>query len=177
MWYVVSPQNGVSARGLQRVWGLQRYETIGIWLHKLRTAMVRPGRDRLSGTVEGDETYLGGQRPGQRGRGAAGKSWVLIAVEDNGNQIGRIRLRRAPNASAASLMPAVQERVEPGSAVRTDGWSSYGRLASEGYEPIVVRQSADGGGEPVAFGKQSGGTVEAGVAGNASRGCTGIPLG
>jgi len=143
MWYVISQKNGVSAIGLQRVLGFQRYETIWIWLHKLRTAMVRPGRDRLSGTVEVDETFIGGKRSGKRGRGAAGKSLVLIAVEDKENHIGRIRLRRVPNASAASLIPAVQESVEPGSVVRTDGWSSYGRLASEGYEHLVARQSAD----------------------------------
>jgi hypothetical protein len=64
--------------------------------------MVRPGRERLSGTVEVDETYIGGERPGKRGRGAAGKSLVLIAVEDKGKQIGHIRLRRIPNASATT---------------------------------------------------------------------------
>jgi transposase-like protein len=145
MWYVVSQKNGVSAMGLQRVLGIPRYETIWIWLHKLRTAMVRPGRDRLSGTVEVDETHIGGKRPGKRGRGAAGKSLVLIAVEDKDNQIGRIRLRRVPDASAASLIPAVQESVVPGSVVRTDDWSSYRQLASKGYEHVVVRQSANVG--------------------------------
>jgi len=145
MWYVVNQKNGVSAIGLQRVLGIQRYETVWIWLHKLRTAMVRPGRDRLSGTVEVDETYIGGKRPGKRGRGAAGKSLVLIAVEDKVNHIGRIRLRRVLDAGAESLMPAVQESVEPCSIVRTDGWSSYERLASTGYEHIIARHTADVG--------------------------------
>jgi transposase-like protein len=145
MWYVVNQKNGVSAIGLQRVLGIQRYETVWIWLHKLRTAMVRPGRDRLSGTVEVDETYIGGKRPGKRGRGAAGKSLVLIAVEDKDNYIGRIRLRRVLDAGAESLIPAVQESVEPGSVVRTDGWISYGRLASTGYEHIIARHTADVG--------------------------------
>ena len=145
MWYVVNQKNGVSAIGLQRVLGIQRYETVWIWLHKLRTAMVRPGRDRLSGTVEVDETYIGGKRPGKRGRGAADKSLVLIAVEDKGNHIGRIRLRRVLDAGAESLIPAVQESVEPCSIVRTDGWSSYERLASTGYEHIIARHTADVG--------------------------------
>lgn len=83
--------------------------------------MVRPGRDRLSGTLEVDETYIGGKRPRKRGRGAEGKSLVLIAVEDKDNHIGRIRLRRIPDAGAESLRPAVQETVEPFSIVRTDG--------------------------------------------------------
>jgi transposase-like protein len=107
--------------------------------------MVRPGRERLSGTVEVDETYIGGERPGKRGRGAAGKSLVLIAVEDKGKQIGRIRLKRIPDASADSLMMAVKECVEPGSLVRTDGWGGYGRLPAEAYEHTIVRKSADVG--------------------------------
>lgn len=83
--------------------------------------MIRPGRDRLSGTVEVDETYIGGVWPGKRGRGAAGKSLIIIAAEDKENHLGRIRLRRVPDASAASLIPAVQDSVEPGNVVRTDG--------------------------------------------------------
>ena len=145
IWYMVGQKNGVSAMGLQRVLGFRRYETIWIWLHKLRTAMVRPGRDRLSGTVEIDETYIGGKREGKRGRGASGKSLVLIAVEDKGNHIGRIRLRCVPDASAASLTPAVQESVKPGSAVRTDGWGGYGQLTSKGYDHVIVRKTVDVG--------------------------------
>lgn len=143
MWYVIGQKNGVSALGLQRVLGLSRYETAWIWLHKLRTAMVRPGRDRLSGTVEVDETYIGGVWSGKRGRGAAGKSLVIIAVEDKDSLLGRIRLRRVPDASASSLIPAVRDSVKPGSVVRTDGWKGYSRMASEGYKHEVVRQSAD----------------------------------
>lgn len=66
--------------------------------------MVRPGRDRFSGTVEEDETYIGGEKSGKRRRGAAGKALVLGAVEDQGNQIGRIRLRRVIDASACYLI-------------------------------------------------------------------------
>ncbi len=131
--------------GLQRIFGFQRYETIWIWLHKLRTAMVRPGRDRLSGTVEVDEVYIGGKRSGKRGRGASGKSLVLIAVEDKGNHIGRIRLRRVANASGASLVPAIEASVEPGSTIRTDDWSGYRQLPSSDYQHNVVRPSTDVG--------------------------------
>lgn len=142
IWYVISQKNGVSAKGLQRVLGFQRYETIWVWLHKLRTAMVRPGRERLSGTVEVDEIFIGGKRPGKRGRGAAGKSLVLIAVEDKDDRIGRIRLRRIPDASAESLIPAIEDSVEAGSVLRTDGWSGYGQMNAKGYTHVVVRKSA-----------------------------------
>ena len=145
MWHITSQKSGVSALGLQRVLGLSRYETAWVWLHKLRTAMVRPGRDRVSGIVVVDETYIGGPKPGKRGRGAAGKALVLIAVEDRGRHFGRIRLRRVSDASGASLIPAVQESVEPGSTVRTDGWSGYEGLSSKGYDHVVVRQDAEVG--------------------------------
>jgi len=145
IWYVVNQKQGVSALGLQRVLGLGSYRTAWTWLHKLRCAMVRPGRDRLLGTVEVDETYIGGKKPGKRGRGADGKTLVVVAVEDKGDKIGRIRLRRVADASAASLIPAVQESVEDGALVRTDGWISYEKLSSKGYEHIVVRKDASVG--------------------------------
>lgn len=143
MWYVVGQKSGVSAFGLQHVLGMPRYETVWIWLHKLRTAMVRPGRERLSGTVEVDETYIGGPKPGKRGRGAAGKTLVVVAAEDKGNAIGRIRLQRVSDASAASLIRAVQKSVAPGSTVRTDDWRGYRRVRSMGYAHCVVREAAE----------------------------------
>ena len=145
IWYITSQKNGVSAMGLKQVLGLNRYETVWVWLHKLRRAMVRPGRDSLSGAVEVDEAYIGGQKAGKRGRGAAGKSLVLVAVEDKGEHLGRIRLHRIADASAESLIPAVQKSVEPDSTIRTDGWSGYTQLSSKGYKHIVVRKNADVG--------------------------------
>jgi transposase-like protein len=145
IWHMTSQKYGGSALGLQRVLGLEGYETAWTWLHKLRRAMVRPERERLSGTVEVDETYVGGPRSGKRGRGAAGKSLVLVAVEDKGDHLGRIRLERVCDASADSLLPAVRRNVEPGSLVRTDGWSGYARLSSEGYQHEVARKEAEVG--------------------------------
>jgi len=140
---VTSQKYGANALGLQRVLGLGSYHTAWTWLHKLRRAMVRPGRDRLSGTVDVDETYIGGEKPGKRGRGAAGKVLVVVAVEVKDSRIGRIRLRRVPDASAPSLEGAVKEAVEPGSIVRTDGWGGYARLSEMGYVHEVVRKEAD----------------------------------
>lgn len=145
IWYVVNQKNGVSALGLQRVLGLGSYRTAWTWLHKLRRAMVRPGRDRLSGIIEVDETYIGGQKPGKRGRGAAGKTLVLVAVEDKGEHLGRIRLHRVADASAGSLIPPVEDSVEKGSLIRTDGWRGYAPLSSKGYKHTVVRQEAEVG--------------------------------
>ena len=140
MWYVTSQKTGVSALGLQRVLGLGSYETAWVWLHKLRRAMVRPGRDRLQGTVEVDETYWGGERPGKRGRGAAGKSLVVVAAEEDGAGIGRIRLMRVADHSGHSLQAAVEACVAPGSLVHTDALSSYNGLSALGYRHGVIRQ-------------------------------------
>jgi len=145
MWWVTSQKNGASAKGLQRILGLGSYETAWTCLHKLRRAMVRPGRDRLAGTVEVDETYIGGEKSGKRGRGAVGKALVMIAAQMDDKGIGRIRLRRVRDASAASLNPTVQEAVEPGSVVRTDGWGGYNNWGSLGYVREIVRKDADVG--------------------------------
>jgi|TARA_B100001971_G_C18137404_1_gene508432 transposase-like protein len=145
MWYVVSQKQGVSALGLQRVLGLGSYRTAWTWMHKLRVAMVRPGRDRLSGRIEVDETYVGGERSGKRGRGAEGKTLVVVAAQQDQQRIGRIRLRCVPDASGESLQRAVAEAVEPGSTVRTDGWGGYNGVSALGYVHDVVRKSADVG--------------------------------
>jgi len=145
IWYVIGQKNGVSALGLQNILGLARYETAWMWLHRLRIAMIRPGRDRLSGTVEVDEAYIGGRRKGKRGRGAEGKSLILVAAERKDKHIGRIRLLRVPDASAMSLVPSVEKIVEPKSTIHTDGWISYDGLKSKGYAHNIIRESADVG--------------------------------
>ena len=142
MWYVTNQKSGVSALGLQRTLGLGSYRTAWTWLHKLRAAMVRPGRDRLTGTVEADETYWGGPKSGKSGRGAAGKALIVVAAQVDGPRVGRIRLQRVPDASARSLERAVQEAIEPGSVVRTDGWHGYRRLSERGYVHEIVRKEA-----------------------------------
>jgi len=118
-------------------------------MHKLRHAMVRPGRDRLSGIVEVDETYIGGERPGKRGRGAAGKTLVVIAAQEDDKRIGRIRILRVSDTSANSLTGAVQACIEPGSVVRTDGLRSYGQLDTLGYKHTVARKEAVIGENPL----------------------------
>jgi transposase-like protein len=145
IWWVTSQKNGASALGLKRILGLGSYETAWTWLHKLRRAMIRPGRDRLSGTVEVDETYIGGKKPGKRGRGAAGKALVVIAAQQDGKRIGRIRLKRVSDASGESLGGAVQDAVEPGSVIHTDGWRGYDGLHSLGYVHEIVRTEASVG--------------------------------
>ncbi len=142
MWHITSQKYGANALGLQRVLGLGSYNTAWRWLHRLRRAMVRPGREKLTGTIEIDETYIGGKKPGKRGRGAENKALVAIAVEDTAHEttkgIGRIRLARIPDASGNSLLPFIQQNVGTGSLVRTDGWTGYAGVTKVGYEHLRV---------------------------------------
>lgn len=143
IWYITNQKLGASALGVQRVLGLGSYRTAWNWLHKLRRAMVRAGREGLAGVVQIDETFIGGPQPGKRGRGAVGKTLVLIAAEADGRKIGRIRLARITNASATSLESAVQQAVEPGARIQTDGWPGYSGLKALGYKHQVIRPATE----------------------------------
>lgn len=107
--------------------------------------MVRPGRDRLSGTVQVDETFFGSVHPGKCGLGAEGKTLVFILAEENYIAVGRIRIRRIADASAKSLEVAIQEAVEPWAKIRIKGWRGYNGAASRGYRHEIARKTADVG--------------------------------
>jgi transposase-like protein len=133
MWFITNQKSGGNALGLQRVLGLGSYQTAWAWLHKLRRAMVRPGRDRLSGRIEVDETYLGGPEGDVRGRRLEKKALIVVAAQEDAKRIGRIRMRVIPDASAHSLIPFVEESVEPGSVIHTDAWLGYAPLERKGF--------------------------------------------
>lgn len=137
LWWMVAQKNGVSAVGLQRVLGLGSYRTAWTWLHKFRRLMVVPGRDRLSGDIEVDETLVGGKKTGKRGRGAEGKSLVVIAIELIKKGTGRVRMSIIPNASKRSLTKFIKENIEEGSTLITDGWKGYTGISQKGYQHII----------------------------------------
>ena len=138
IWWVTSHKNGVTALGLQRVLGLGSYETAWTCLHKLRHAMVRPGRDKLSGQVEVDETYLGGLEEGVRGRKTEKKALIAVGAEENGKGIGRIRICQIKDASSASLHPFITNNIKSGSMIHTDGWEGYSGLDKNDYSHKVT---------------------------------------
>lgn len=138
IWWVTSLKTGASALGMQRVLGLTSYETAWTWLHKLRRAMVRPGRGQLSVRVEVDETYVGAPEKGLRGRKTEKKVLIVVAAQEDGKGTGRIRMSRIRDASASSLEPFIKESVEPGSVVHTDGWEGYAGLKKKGYQHQVT---------------------------------------
>lgn len=133
MWLLTNQKSGMSALGLQRALGLGSYRTAWICLHKLRRAMVRPGRDALTGEVEVDETLVGGLEKGASGRHVGKKSLVMIAAEVRGPGTGRIRMQQIPDTSKEHLMAFVQEAIVPGSTVITDGLSVYMNVTKLGY--------------------------------------------
>ena len=151
IYLVTSSKGGISAMELKRQMGFGSYQTAWSWLHKIRRAMVRPGRAPLADRVEADETLIGGPRPGRPGRGAGGKTVVAGAVEAGrgkakGRRLGRLRLARMPDAGANSLTGFLASAVAKPAAVATDGWSGYGRLADAGYdhEPLNLTASRAG---------------------------------
>ena len=144
IWWVTNQKSGASALGLQRMLGLGSYRTAWTCLHKLRRAMVRPGRDSLSGKVEVDEIPVGGvekENTGHAWRNGKGKAIVAVAVAKNGEGIARIRLKRIPGTAIADLNRFIKSAVTPGSEVITDGWHGYNDLKEIGYihHPTTLR--------------------------------------
>jgi transposase-like protein len=140
VWMFATQKDGVSAQSLQRVLEIGSYQTAWAMLHRLRDALVRPGRDRLTGEVEMDELFIGGEEPGLRGGRAKGKK-VLVgcAVERKYPKgFGRVRMGVLPDASTPSLAAFLADHVEPGASLITDGWVSYPSAATDYYHlPIV----------------------------------------
>lgn len=139
MWYVTNQKHGVSALGLQRVLGFGSYQTAWAILHRLRRAMVRPGRDQLHGDVEVDETHVAitDIAKTQSGRGIQSNTLdaiVVIAIERLKTKgFGRIRLRRVLSKSSMHILPFIREVVAPGSRVCTDGSGAYLELTADGF--------------------------------------------
>lgn len=138
-WWVCTQKNGASALSLKQVLGIGSYRTAWMLLHKLRLAMVRPCREKLHGTIEVDESLVGGKKAGKRGRGASGKSIVMVAVEDKGEEgIGRIRLEKIEDATENSIKDFITENITRGSVIRTDGFRSYSSVAKCEFQHIKV---------------------------------------
>jgi transposase-like protein len=135
MWQITSQKNGISALGLQRVLGLGSYKTSWGMLHKLRRAMIRPGRDRLDGVLE----VGGGAEVGAIGRLTESKTLVFVAAQEDGKGVGRIRLHTIPDLSRATLHGFIAEFIAPGSTVRTNGSPAYLGLKEYVHERHIQR--------------------------------------
>ena len=148
-WLFATGKDGVSALSLQRTLEIGSYQTAWAMLHRLRSVLVRPGRELLAGVVEVDETFIGGLEPGLAGGRARGKKVLVgIAVEVREPRgFGRCRMVPLADASAASLHPFVQDHVEPGARIITDGWRGYLGLEKLGYVHDRRKQRAGRAGD------------------------------
>jgi transposase-like protein len=159
-WYITNQKQGVSALGLQRVLGLNSYQTAWTMLHRFRRAMVRPDRDLLCGTVEVDEVFLALSRrdtenprpPGSKAHNRSHLVAVAVAIEVlEPKGFGRIRLQRIAAPTIDAIVPFVQANITPGSTVRTDGSAIYATLKHNGFkhDPHVILGSKVPAHEPL----------------------------
>lgn len=125
IWWMIAQKSGASAVTLQSILGLGSYKTAWVWLHKLREIMILPERKKLSGIVEVGETMVGGGAEGKRGRGAENKSVVVVGAEALPYGTGRARMKRIKDASGKELETFIQENIECGATIITDGWKGY----------------------------------------------------
>lgn len=155
MWLFATQKDGISAKSLQENLGLRSYRSAWSLLHKLRVAMVRADRDKLSGMVEIDEEYIGGVlEGGKRGRGSENKQLVAVAVQleripsDNPNRstlrdyrLSKIRAKHISDASKLELHSFIKENIAVGSTLIRDGWAGYSGIDDEGYHSEVTKVS------------------------------------
>lgn len=140
IFFLARHKKGISSLQFQKDAGIGNYQTAWTMMHKLRSALGRRSGELLSGLVEADEAYVGGPRPGVRGRGAANKSAVAVAVERRAHTAGSLHLDIVPDVSWESLGPFVRGAIEArNTTVRTDDWSGYWPLAAAGvdHEPTA----------------------------------------
>jgi transposase-like protein len=141
-WEITAHKYGANAVNVKRMLGVKSYKTAWAWLHKFRRAMVVPGREKLSGVVEVDETYVGGEEQGVKGRYTTRKAIVAVAVELKEKGYGRVRLQHISDVKMRTLETFVRGSVAQGVIVRTDAWTGYRNLSGLGYEHEVINQSA-----------------------------------
>jgi len=133
LWWFSTRKSGINAVCLQGLLGLGSYDTAWRWLQKLRTCTIFPDREKLSGSIEADEFYLGGEQGGKRGRGADHKCKVAVAIERKGRKLGRLRMQVISRCSADELTPFATGNITRGSCITTDGWKGYSGLEKAGY--------------------------------------------
>ena len=134
MFLFSTSRHGVAAKELERQIGVT-YKTAWRMAHQIRKYMADvDGEHPLDGEIEADETYVGGKRPGKRGRDAAGKTVVFGMLERDGDVMANV----VPDVRKRTLQPIVVENVKLGSTIHTDELRSYAGLDRAGYRHETV---------------------------------------
>jgi len=139
-------KSGVSMLSLQRMLGIRSYKTVWTMGHKIRKAMEdRDSQYQLAGLVEMDDAFIGPRKPGPHGRGAKGKSKVVIAVESRDKHAGFAVMHHVPAVDSDQILSIAQDKIQPASDVRTDGWRAYQKLGSKGFvhESVIVSKDKE----------------------------------
>jgi len=129
VYLISTSKKGLSAMELKRKLGIRSYQTAWLLLHKIRSAMASSQMFPLTGDAEADETFVGGRRPGKRGRGAEGKIPVAAVVETDGKTMGRAYLETIENATTENLTSFLSRNLSPGVKITTDGYKAYSFLS------------------------------------------------
>jgi transposase len=129
VYLFIATRHGVSGKELERSLGVT-YKTAWRMGQQIRDLMDKAdGFALLQGHVELDEAYVGGYRPGKRGRGAAGKTIVMGVKQRD----GKMHAETIPDVKKETLRGVVARTVKPGAIVSTDELVSYGLLTSDGF--------------------------------------------
>ena len=141
-WYFAiflmsNSKNGIAALELQRHIGTT-YKTAWRMCHQIRELMAEEVAT-MRGTVEVDETYVGGKRPGKRGRGAAGKTIVVGALERGGN-VAPFVVSQANAETAENLLIVTTDKEA--AKIVTDEYGAYHGLKAKGYDHDSVNHGA-----------------------------------
>lgn len=134
-------KSGISMLSLQRMLEIKTYRTVWVMGHKIRKAMQhRDAYYKLAGLIEMDDSYFGASKPGKRGRGAAGKAKVVVAVQTLENNSGFAKMQQVRNMSGSAIHEIAQAAFDENVVVRTDGWIAYRVLDNDHskHEPVVV---------------------------------------
>lgn len=141
MYLMTSTRCGISAKQLERELGVT-YKTAWRMAFLIRKELMYQDDEPFTGTVEADETYVGGRRRGQK-KGRPGIGSNKTAVFGMVERKGRVMAVTVPNVRRATLLPHIQKRLIPASTIYTDELKTYDSLNKEGYIHDHVNHSAE----------------------------------
>jgi transposase-like protein len=139
IWLIVNAKNGISSYEIHRSLGITQ-KSAWFLLHRIRKAMQTGTFNKLMGSVEVDETFIGGKarnmhkgRRKAKGTGFEGKVAVMGLLERH----GEVRTMVVPNTKRKSLRRAINTHVEPGSIVYSDALRSYNDLNTDYIHSVI----------------------------------------